>query len=372
MALSNSLKRKLQTVLYILLVWLVLGLYIVIYNHLLIASAEAYDFWNSVITTMAAVIFAGIIAGNLIVFVLREQFQRLPLGLGLVLYALTFIFLITVITVIASFLYNSLNMNLPYYHELVINDVKRFLLNDYGFLLNLMTWSTIAFLTILSLQVNDNYGQGVFKNMLLGRYHQPKQEDRIFMFLDIKSSTRIAEQVGNIQYFKLLSKFFSDISSPVLEYGGEIYQYVGDEVVVSWPLKRGLKNSQALKCFFAIQNAISAKAGEYQKLFGLVPGFKAGLHFGEVTIGEVGSIKKDIIFSGDVLNTTSRIQDLCNKFGVNLLVSRKLLDLMPQASQYQVKKLEEISLRGKERPVALCSVQIDDIPEVSLTEQISL
>ena len=357
MPLSTTLKRKLRTVLHITIGWLILGFYIVVYNHLLINSAEAYDFWNSLITTQVAVLVAGITAGSLIVFVLRKRFRQKPLGQGLILYAITFIFLITVITIIASFLYNMLNMNLPFYHELVIRDVERFLLEDYGFLLNLMTWSTIAFLTVLSLQVIDNYGQGVFQNMLRGRYHEPKQEDRIFMFLDIRSSTTIAERIGNIKYFKLLSQFFSDISTSILEYGGEIYQYVGDEVVISWPLKRGLTQSQALLCFFAIEDAIRSKDKYYQKQFGLVPAFKAGLHFGEVTIGEVGSLKKEIIFSGDVLNTTSRIQDLCNKFGVNLLVSKQLLDLMPAASQFHIEKLEQISLRGKEKPVTLCSVR---------------
>ena len=337
--------------------WLIIGLYIAIYNHLLIASIGRYDFWTSVVTTLAAVFVAGLLGGGMIVFVLRKRFQQLPLGLGLVNYALTFIVLIATITLAASFLYNSLNMELPPYHPDVVTDVKRFLLDDYGFLLNLLTWSTVAFLTVLALQVNDNYGQGVFKNMLLGRYHQPKQEDRIFMFLDIKGSTRIAEELGNIEYFKLLSRFFLDTSNPVLESSGEIYQYVGDEVVISWPLKVGLERSQALTCFFSIEDKINAKASQYQKEFGLVPEFKAGLHFGEVTIGEVGSLKKDIVFSGDVLNTTSRIQDQCNQFGVNLLVSKKLLDLMPEADRYHTKRLKEIALRGKQRPVTLYSVE---------------
>jgi len=336
--------------------WLILGLYITVYNHLVITSSERYDFWDSVVTTLVAVFVAGVLGGGMIVFVLRKRFQRLPLGLGLVNYALTFVILIAVVTVAASFLYLSLNMNLPPYHPEVVDYVQRYLFADYGFLLNLLTWSTIAFLTVLALQINDNYGQGVFKNMLLGRYHQPKQEDRIFMFLDIKGSTRIAEELGNIQYFKLLSKFFLDTSNPVLESSGEIYQYVGDEVVISWPLKVGLENSQALTCFFKIEDTIMDKASEYKKLFGLVPNFKAGLHFGEVTIGEVGSLKKDIVFSGDVLNTTSRIQDQCNQFGVNLLVSKKLLDLMPEAQHYHTRKLKEIALRGKQRPVTLYSV----------------
>ncbi len=354
--LSTNLKIKIKTVLIILAGWLFLGAYISVYNHLLISAVKDYNFWNSLITTTVAVLVAALTGGNMIVFVLRKRFEQQPLGLGLISYAATFVLLIGAVTLAASFLYNSLNMELPFYHQDVVQDVKRFMLKDYGFLLNLMTWSTIVSFTVLALHVNDNYGQGVFKNMLLGRYHQPKLEDRIFMFLDINGSTTIAEALGNVQYFKLLSKFFADISDPIVESKGQIYQYVGDEVVVSWPLSEGLKDSKALKCFFDIEDVVNAKSEKYEKLFGLTPTFKAGLHFGEVTIGEVGSIKKDIVFAGDVLNTTSRIQDQCSKYHVNLLVSKKLLDLMPGASNYQTTKLEQITLRGKQKQVTLCSV----------------
>ncbi len=357
MKVSTTTKIKIRLVLSILIGWIILGAFISIYNHLLIESIGVYDFGDSFVTMIVAVTLAGLIGGGLIVFVLRDRFRRQPLGLGLLSYAATFTLLIALITLAAAFLYSSLNMDLPIYHNEVVQEVKRYMLEDYGYLVNLITWSTIAFFTVLALQVNDSYGQGVLKNMLLGRYHEPKQEQRIFMFLDLDSSTSIAESLGSIRYFKFQSKFFYDISRPIIESYGEIYQYVGDEIVVSWPLRRGIKKARALKCFFRIEDTIKQKAAAFEERFGLVPSFKAGLHCGEVTVGEIGSVKKEIIFSGDVLNTTSRMQDLCKELDVQFLVSKTLLDKMPGLDRFEIQELQQMSLKGKQNPVTLYSVK---------------
>ncbi len=53
------------------------------------------------------------------------------------------------------------------------------------------------------------------------------------MFLDIKSSTTIAEQLGLENYYSLLNYFFHEISELVRSTKAEIYQYIGDEVVLT-------------------------------------------------------------------------------------------------------------------------------------------
>jgi adenylate cyclase len=54
------------------------------------------------------------------------------------------------------------------------------------------------------------------------------------MFVDLLSSTTIAEALGNEKYHNLLHDFYADITNPIIYNKGEIYQYVGDEVIVSW------------------------------------------------------------------------------------------------------------------------------------------
>ena len=84
----------------------------------------------------------------------------------------------------------------------------------------------------------------------------PKEEERIFMFLDIRSSTMIAERIGNEQYFRFIHDFINDATASILYAKGEIYQYVGDEIVVSWTMPNGLEDNNCLNCFFEIKAAI--------------------------------------------------------------------------------------------------------------------
>ena len=196
-------------------------------------------------------------------------------------------------------------------------------------------------------------------SFILGKYHHPKEEVRIFMFADIKSSTTIAEKLGNVRYFQLLNDFFDDITDPIIYTRGEIYQYVGDEVVVSWSMKNGVPNANCLKCFFEMRQALSKKAKTYEEKYGLVPEFKAGLHVGEVTTGEIGAIKKDIVYSGDVLNSAARIQALCNEYHQKLMISEQLWKQLDEPPQYKTTNLGQIELRGKEAKLNLVGIEAE-------------
>lgn len=177
------------------------------------------------------------------------------------------------------------------------------------------------------------------------------------MFIDLKSSTAIAERLGHIKYHNLLNDFFDDINDSIIFSKGEIYQYIGDEVTVSWSMKNGIENENCLRCFFGIVDEIKNKSSRYMERYGIIPEFKAGLHYGNVTIGEVGVIKKEIVFTGDVLNTTARIQEMCNTYNVSLLVSKALFDLLQIDNLYTKQVMGEITLRGKQSKNILYNLQ---------------
>ena len=208
--------------------------------------------------------------------------------------------------------------------------------------------------TLIGLHVNEKYGPGILFKLIIGRYHHPREEKRIFMFVDIKSSTTIAEQLGHIRFFDLLNDFFRDITNPIIYTSGEVYQYVGDEVVLSWTIENGVRSANCIRCFYSMQEAIQKNSGKYMEAYGIVPEFKAGLHCGLVTTGEIGIIKKDIVFSGDVMNTASRIQDLCNSYGVKILLSKNLLEILNlPPHDYKPERVGVIELKGKKNKVEL-------------------
>ena len=221
----------------------------------------------------------------------------------------------------------------------------------------LVVYTLVVFgLFLFFLQINNLLGEGVLWKFIRGKYHKPREEERIFMFLDMKSSTTIAEQLGHVRFYTLLNELFHEISQPVLQTKAEIYQYVGDEVVLTWKVEEGLQNSNCLKIFFLFRESLLRNSDTYLKNFGVKPAFKAGLHFGKVVSAQIGDLKREIVYNGDVLNTTSRIQNECNKYERDFLVSGILMDRLKQINGFQWEKIDVVKLRGKEREVELFSV----------------
>jgi adenylate cyclase len=213
-------------------------------------------------------------------------------------------------------------------------------------------YSLIVFgIMLFFLQISRLLGEGVLFKILHGKYNRPVEEDRIFMFLDIRSSTSIAEKIGHEKFYSLLNSFFHEITDPVLITKSEIYQYVGDEVVFTWKTNDGLRDANCVQLFFLIKNKIKDNQEYYLNRYGIVPKFKAGIHFGKVIVGQIGDIKREIVYNGDVLNTTSRLQDLCNKYNNDLIISRTLLSKLHLPEDIDQEYLGKVKLRGKEKDI---------------------
>ena len=204
----------------------------------------------------------------------------------------------------------------------------------------------------------EKFGKGVFLKMLLGKYKKPQEEKRIFMFLDLKDSTTLAEQLGHFKYSQLIQDCFYDLNAVVPKYDAEIYQYVGDEAVLCWPYKKGLANTNCVSLFFAFQQQKLAKADYYAEKYGVVPEFKAGLHGGVLMVAEVGVIKKELAYHGDVINTSARIQGECNKHKVPILISDVLLKDLNMDNSFLSKSLGTVLLKGKHEEVKIHTIQM--------------
>jgi len=368
---SVKLRIKIKRVLNLTLFWVFAGIFFTIIEYLLIHPAAeiynienlttavhiySYDFWRSISETILAAIIAGLSIGTFEIFYFQDYFRTKPFGYTVFIKSLIYSFAMVVLIIVGLLFDQSFNTSKSIFHLDVIKGVEIYLSGS-GVWAFVIYWTAIVILTQIFILMRDSFGYGVLPNFILGRYNKPKEERRIFMFLDIKSSTTIAEKLGHIQYHNLLNDFFDDINDSIIFTKGEIYQYIGDEITVSWTVGNGIENENCLRCFFSIGDKIESNSARYMERFGLVPDFKAGLHCGNVTIGEVGVIKKEIVFTGDVLNTAARIEGLCNTYDVRLLVSRKLLDLLQIENRYKKNVIAEIILRGKKTKNILYTIE---------------
>lgn len=199
-------------------------------------------------------------------------------------------------------------------------------------------------------------GFRVVRNLLSGRYHRPFEEDRIFLFLDLVGSTTLAERIGSLRYHSFLSDFIADLERPVFEHGGDIYQYIGDEVVVTWRVADRRANSRCLSCYLAILEQFDQTRGDYEARFGASPRFRVGIHCGRVVAGEIGGERKQIVFVGDVVNTASRMEAEARARDLGAVASGALLSQIELPAGIEVHPLGFARPRGKEMALELFEI----------------
>lgn len=217
-------------------------------------------------------------------------------------------------------------------------------------------WLLLFVFTLLAMEVSEKYSRGVFFNIIIGKYLQPRDERRIIMFLDLKDSTPIAEKLGHKEYFKFIRDFIFYISSGFIENDGRIYQYVGDEIVVWWPESKD-NAKKAVSSLLTARRDLHKRQDRFKRRYGIFPEYKAGLHSGTVTVGQVGIIKKDLVMSGNTINTAARIRSACTDLNQKFIVSKAVVELLDM-KDWQTESLGMVDLKGKNEEMELFALKI--------------
>lgn len=356
--LSPKAKRNIKRIIPFSVMWLVFSMVYTLLERGLLgrinyypSTGNPYDFGKNIFAIPALALVTGVLIGVLETYYFSKWFSQKSFGKKLLYKSLIYLFII-LLFLLLTFIFTQDNIFSALSSKDLWADAWAFF-TSYSILGVTLYIASIIVVVQFYTEVRESMGQGALNNFFAGKYHQPIEEERVFMFLDMRSSTTIAEELGHVRYFEMLREYFADLAQPVIDYEGEIYQYAGDEMIISWKLKNGLKNNNCIQCFFAMKKQLSAQSKKYESRFGLLPEFKAGIHYGKVTTGEIGVLKKEIIFTGDVLNTTARIQGLCNQYDVDILISSPLVNRLQPDLLVQARSLGEIKLKGREQAMEL-------------------
>ena len=309
-----------------------------------ITTASEYLIFGLILGVMVGIVYA-------IIEFLFETFLSKILHLGLILLFKSIIYLIFLIfslTLIAYLAEAYIQVDFPNQRGWWISNKIFWIVTSYFIICSLI----FSFIRL----TNDKFGKGVILNMIAGRYRKPREVERILMFIDLKSSTTIAETLGHLKYSQFIQDCFYFLNRTVSKFDAEIYQYVGDEAVLTWRLKKGLKRMNCINLFFDYERKLNKNSKYFLKKYGVIPEFKAGLHSGKIIITEVGTIKKELAYHGDVINTTSRIQEQCNDYNESLLVSEELLLALKLTSKYKPVSMGEELLEGKIESLKLFAI----------------
>ncbi|HLF63971.1 MAG TPA: adenylate/guanylate cyclase domain-containing protein [Saprospiraceae bacterium] len=322
-----------------------------------IASVGTLDLNAFILQLLLAAVITGILYGSVDIILDRPEIQRLPYGV--ILSTRIILHILTVLAVLVVLIYSRVRLGIVregYFDSGMPVMPGRIIFNK-SFYVFVMFFGIVISILDFYQQVKHKFGRGVFFDMLLGRYHKPKESERIFMFIDLRSSVSLAEQLGHILYSNLLQDCFFDLNTQLNRYDAKVHQYVGDQVVLHWKLKNGLRRYNCVHCFFGFLDRLEKRKAYYLNRYGLVPYFKAGAHTGRATVAEVGLHKRELAFHGDTVNSTSRIHDFCNKYNQRMLISKNLYDLVSGDRTLQFISIGDQVLKGKNKSMELFGVK---------------
>jgi adenylate cyclase len=214
-------------------------------------------------------------------------------------------------------------------------------------------WFSFIYSAVISVLMNLGFGIAniiglrALLNFITGRYHSPVEENRFVLFVDIAGSTGLAERLGGVGIHRFLDRTFRLLTLAVVDYRGEVLDYVGDEVIVTWREASGAVDCRPLQCFVAMRDELARASGQFESEFGAVPRIRGSLHFGPVIVGEIGDIKRAIVFNGDVMNTAARLEELSRNVDGGFLASCAAMQRFSSVPPFAVRDLGRLPIRGR-------------------------
>ena len=213
-------------------------------------------------------------------------------------------------------------------------------------------FTTFSIVGILMIRVAHFIGLRTLLDLVIGTYHRPVEERKVLLFLDINGSTALAERLGALTMRSLVRKFLSDVSQPIVDYGGEIYLYKGDGLIAVWNWADAVKADAILKAVDAMFVAVAKQRDAYQRLFGAVPHFRVGIHGGPVIVSEQGDAKRSIGIYGDAINIAARMEEAARAHDVRCVISEIVVQAL--ADRSRVRSIGTEQVKGISAPVAIC------------------
>ncbi len=347
-------RYKLSQLALIILWWIVMIRVFVVLEFSDLTSIEGSMFRGTVFEILRQNVIYGTFAGILIglltgiseLFLFDRFIRKRSFLKMLAIKLLVYVSSIFIISVTTAFIY------LKYLRTMdtldAISSIRDVLVTN-GFYHLLIVGILLSTGINFILLMQNKIGHGVFGPIILGKYVKPRNEERVFLFIDLKSSTQMAEQLGHQEYSRLIQDCFRDLSDLVIRFNGIVYQFVGDEAVITWKAAKKQNYCLSILLFFEFRKQLVRNSDNYIRKYGIIPEFKGAINSGSVAIAEVGGVvKSEIAYHGDVLNTASRMLELCKIYKKDLILPEHFISMLnPVECPVKIDRIGEIQLRGK-------------------------
>lgn len=315
------------------------------------------DGFTSITPYINALIIAILLAGTVafsefILFtgkVKKIKFYQLLL-FRVLLYTTSVVIIITVVMIVSRMF----RFNLNFQEVLNSKEFKEYIYEQ-DYKTGIIYALSLVGLVVFTLQMQRKIGPKVLVALISGKYKKPKKVERIVLFIELQSVKYIIEKNGRIAFFNFLNDIIFDISENIIHRKGEIYEYIENQILITWDIDKGIDNANCIRVFFEIKELIEANKIYYFEQYATNPILRASLHAGTMVQGVIGEIKSEIKFYGDTMNTGARILGQTTEED-DFLISEYLLEKIDLPAIYQSKNLGNFELKGKKNIVKIFSL----------------
>jgi len=333
--------------LFIFFAWFFATLYTIL--------VDGFDKLFPFINTTIIGLIIGIVAAVFELEIFKHIQRRFKFFQILIIRSLFYILLVTLVIFFELAIARVFKYGLTFKEVLKSEEFNNYLLNeDFGY--SIVYAFMIIVLFNFTRQMVKKLGQGVFINFITGRYVTPVIENTIIMFINIQDTDKIIKKLGRLRFHSFLKEFVADITESIISYKGKIYEYVDDQIVVIWDPKEGIHDANSIRAFFEAKDLLKEQKEKYISNFSIFPKMNVALHQGNLVHGELGYIKSYIVYSGDVMNTTSRILEECNRQNKEILVSGEIMTEIELPLIYELIHCGDFIPRGKHDKMEIYSI----------------
>ena len=213
-------------------------------------------------------------------------------------------------------------------------------------------FTAFSIVGILMMRVAHFVGLRTLLDLIIGTYHRPVEERKVLLFLDLNGSTALSERLGALRMRALVRKFLSDLSKPIVDHGGDIYLYKGDGLIAIWNWADAVRRDAILRAVDAMFAAVAAERETYEHSFGIVPGFRVGIHGGDVVVSEQGDARRSIGIYGDAINIAARMEEAARAHNVRCVISDIVAGALSDRARVRAIGAEQV--KGISAPIAIC------------------
>jgi adenylate cyclase len=185
-----------------------------------------------------------------------------------------------------------------------------------------------------------------------------REERYTVLCCDIRRFTTFSESISCTNVYRFLNSYFAVMEPGVREYGGFVYQYVGDEIMALFDLVEDTYTDSGVRAALAFQKRILPDYNEGRARAGYDPiEVGVGVNTGPVAIGIAGtSHRLDACAFGGSVNLAARCQSLTKEFKAPIIITGETYRNLRKPDDYEVKTLGEVEIRGMEEKVVLYEV----------------